>query len=109
LDAAPESDCRDTYEQDDDVAISRRVIGPDRRQFLNAVRLAEEERNVESVLQLVKDDRKRLAFRLYMEGVPHKSSRSHSIAEALGIDEKTARQWVKEVQSFLKAKLGGKL
>jgi hypothetical protein len=36
-----------------------------------------------------------------MDGVPFKSKKSASIADALGISEKTAREWVKEVQGLL--------
>ena len=54
----------------------------------------------------IKDDRKRLAFRLYMDDVPFKSKRHHSIAKALGIDEKTARLWIEEIKAQLKEKIG---
>lgn len=57
--------------------------------------------DVETILEQVTDDRKRLAFRLYMDGLPCKSKKSDSIAKALGISEKTAREWVKEVQELL--------
>ena len=57
--------------------------------------------DVEQVLEQIQDSQKRLAFRLFMDGVPYKSKRSASIAEALGISEKTAREWVKEVQDQL--------
>ena len=56
---------------------------------------------VEGILEKVKDDRKRLAFRLFMDGVPFKSKKSASIADALDISEKTAREWVKEVRDLL--------
>jgi hypothetical protein len=61
----------------------------------------DEKMDVERILEQVKDDRKRLAFRLFMDDVPFKSKKSASIAEALGISEKTAREWVKEVQDLL--------
>jgi hypothetical protein len=57
--------------------------------------------DVENILEQVTDARKRLAFRLFMDVVPFKSKKSASIAEALGISEKTAREWVKEVQDLL--------
>lgn len=57
--------------------------------------------DVDNVLEQVTDDRKRLAFRLYMDGVPFKSKELYSIASALGISERTARQWVNEVKGFL--------
>ena len=53
----------------------------------------------------VPDGRKRLAFRLFMDDVPYKTKRkatSHSIADAMGIDESTARAWVKEVTEILR-------
>ncbi|MCD2453372.1 hypothetical protein GO003_023610 [Methylicorpusculum oleiharenae] len=53
----------------------------------------------------VPDERKRLAFRLFMDDVPYKTKRiatTHSIAEAMGVDESTARAWVKEVQETLR-------
>lgn len=56
----------------------------------------------------VPDERKRLAFRLFMDDVPHKTKRkatTHSIADALGIDESTARAWVKEVTEILSAQV----
>ena len=57
--------------------------------------------DVESILQKIPDDQKRLAFRLHMDGVPFKSKKSHSIAVALNISEKTAREWVSEVRELL--------
>ncbi len=54
----------------------------------------------------IKDDQKRLAFRLYMDDVPFKSKKHHSIAKALGIDEKTARLWIEEIKAQLKEKVG---
>lgn len=53
----------------------------------------------------VPDERKRLAFHLFMHDVPHKTKRkatSHSIADAFGIDESTARAWVQEVKEILR-------
>lgn len=64
-------------------------------------RALNENLDVENILEQVTDPRKRLAFRLFMDGVPFKSKKSASIAEALGISERTAREWVKEVQELL--------
>ncbi|MBK8401835.1 MAG: hypothetical protein IPL29_12505 [Propionivibrio sp.] len=53
----------------------------------------------------VLDDRKRLAFRLFMDCVPYKTKRkatTHSIADALGIDESTARVWIEEIKEILR-------
>lgn len=66
----------------------------------------DEQLDVESILERIPDYRKRLAFRLYMDGVPFKSTRSDSIAEAVGISERTARQWIKEAQELLKRQMG---
>jgi hypothetical protein len=96
----------DLHDSDEEITPSRGVHRSPARSLLDGVRNTDEERNVASVLQLITDDRKRLAFRLYMDGVPFKSKRCHSIAAALDISEKTARQWIKEVQEFLKSKMG---
>lgn len=60
-----------------------------------------ESMHVEDILRRVTDDQKRLAFRLHMDGVPSKSKKTSSIAKALGINEKTARAWIEEVQALL--------
>lgn len=60
-----------------------------------------ENMDVENVLRRVADAQKRLAFRLHMDGVPYKSTKTPSIATAMGIDEKTAREWIKEVKALL--------
>ena len=57
---------------------------------------------VEEVLSLIQDDKKRLAFRLYMEGVPVKSKDESSISDAIGKSDKTIHSWIKEIQSQLK-------
>jgi RNA polymerase sigma factor (sigma-70 family) len=75
--------------------------------LLDGVRAAEQRIDVDRFLEThIADDRKRLAFRLFMEELPFKSIRSDSIAEAMGIDEKTARQWIMEIQAQLKAQIG---
>ncbi len=62
--------------------------------------------DVDRLLKMhVLDERKRLAFRLFMDDVPYKTKRNattHSIADAMGIDESTARAWVKEIKGILK-------
>lgn len=57
--------------------------------------------DVEQILEQIPHGQKRLAFRLFMDDIPFKSKKSASIADALGISEKTAREWVKEVQALL--------
>lgn len=54
----------------------------------------------------IPDTKKRLAFRLYMDDVPAKSTRTMSIAKVIGIDESTVRIWIKETLEVLKAKAG---
>jgi hypothetical protein len=63
----------------------------------------DEQLNVNRILECIGDDRKRLAFYLFMNDVPYKSKRKdvNSIAKALGISEKTAREWIKEVRETL--------
>ena len=63
----------------------------------------EEEVSVKQILERIPDDRKRLAFYLFMNDVPYKSKRKGvtSIARALGISDKTARDWIKEVRETL--------
>ncbi len=73
--------------------------------LVDGVRAAEQQ--IDRFLEInIADDRKRLAFRLFMDELPFKSTRSDSIAKALGIDESTARQWIKEIQVQLIAKIG---
>eukprot|EP00456_Euglypha_rotunda_P009637 TRINITY_DN1222_c0_g2_i1.p1 TRINITY_DN1222_c0_g2~~TRINITY_DN1222_c0_g2_i1.p1 ORF type:complete len:239 (-),score=34.65 TRINITY_DN1222_c0_g2_i1:48-764(-) len=57
----------------------------------------------------IPDAQRRLAFRLHMEGLPAKSSRTDSIAAALNIDEKTARTWIDEIQEILKLRAGDRV
>jgi hypothetical protein len=76
--------------------------------LLDGVREADEKIGVDRFLEdNIVDARKRLAFRLFMDDFPYKSGRSVSIAKALGIDEKTARQWIEDTQERLKKKIGG--
>jgi DNA-directed RNA polymerase specialized sigma24 family protein len=75
--------------------------------LLDAVRAADEKIDVDRFLEEnIKDGQKRLAFRLFMDGLPFKSKKYDSIAKALGIDEKTARLWIEEIQKQLKDKIG---
>lgn len=59
--------------------------------------------NVEQILDSVADPRKRFAFRLFMDGLPFKTTKEHatSIASVLGVSEKSARVWVEEVRQLL--------
>jgi len=66
----------------------------------------EEERHVESVLALIPDDEKRMAFRLHMQGIPLKSKRTVSISSLLRKDPSTVKIWIEEVQAQLKLAIG---
>jgi hypothetical protein len=70
--------------------------------LLDGVRDADEQINVDNLLRVVTDERKRLAFYLYMDRVPFGSKKGQSIAKAIGKSSKTAEQWVEEVQQLLK-------
>ncbi|HEX3880488.1 MAG TPA: hypothetical protein VHW24_26080 [Bryobacteraceae bacterium] len=69
----------------------------------DGVRDANEQIDVDRILERVPDPRKRLAFWLFMNDVPYESKRKDvtSIARALGVSDKTAREWVEEVRHFL--------
>jgi hypothetical protein len=68
------------------------------------IEIADEEIDVSRILACIQDARKRLAFRLFMDGVPFKTKKNKvtSIAGALGVSEKTARDWIAEVQDVLR-------
>jgi RNA polymerase sigma factor (sigma-70 family) len=68
----------------------------------------EERAYVEDVLKRIADPRKRLAFRLHMDGVPRNSTKVESIASALGVSAKTAETWIKETEEEIKIILGAK-
>lgn len=89
---------------DDDAAPSKSSWNP---ALLDEVRAAEQQIDINRFLETnIADDRKRLAFRLFMDELPFKSTKSDSIAKALGIDEKTARQWIEEIRTQLEKKIG---
>jgi hypothetical protein len=68
------------------------------------IEIADEEIDVSRILACIPDARKRLAFRLFMDGVPFKTKKNKvtSIAAALGVSEKTARDWIAEVRDVLR-------
>jgi len=72
-------------------------------ELFDGVRDADEQIDVNRIVECVPDYRKRLAFHLFMNDVSYKSKRKDvtSIAGALGISEKTAREWIKEVRGLL--------
>jgi hypothetical protein len=96
-DLVPESD-----PADGDVTAAPEVMRDDL--LFEGVRNADEQVQVNRILESITDYKKRLAFQLFMNGVPYKSKRQkvNSIAQALDISEKTARDWIKEVQLLLK-------
>ncbi len=62
--------------------------------------------DVESfLLRHVPDDRKRLAFQLFMNRVPYTSKLGYTITGTLKVTERTARLWISEVIATLKEKL----
>ena len=68
----------------------------------------EERAHVESVLRRIADPRKRLAFRLHLDGLPRNSTKGESIAKALGLSAKTVETWIKETEYEIKTILGVK-
>lgn len=69
--------------------------------------LAERRAEVERVLELIPDARKRYAFRLHLDGVPLKQGLgTTSISGTLGVSDKTAGQWVAETRAFVTKKFG---
>lgn len=82
-----------------DEAVSR-AAHPDPA-LLQGVRDTDEKIDVERVVRKIKPYLKRLAFRLYMDGLPYKSKKSDSIAKACGVSDKTAEHWIEEAQKLL--------
>jgi DNA-directed RNA polymerase specialized sigma24 family protein len=95
---AKEHGARDEGFPGDDAVSATRPV--DAAHF-DGMRQLEEHIDVERVLARISDDRKRLAFRLYMDGQPFGSKRTPSIAKALGISTKTAEIWIAEVIELL--------
>jgi hypothetical protein len=71
--------------------------------LLDGVTEADQQLDVNRILERVSDPRKRLAFYLFMNGVPYHSKRDGvtSIAQTLGISDRTAREWVEGVRQQL--------
>ncbi|MGO7556836.1 hypothetical protein [Rhizobium johnstonii] len=94
------TDCRaEPIHEDDDVFESGAARNPN---LMDGVRLLEETIDVEHILATIKDERKRLAFRLHMDLVPkHRNDGQFSIGKALGIDRKTVGKWISEIQEQL--------
>jgi hypothetical protein len=69
--------------------------------LMDGVRDIDESIDVKRILSTITDERKRLAFYLYMDRIPIHSTKGHSIAAALGVDRKTVKKWISEVQDQL--------
>ena len=61
---------------------------------------------VEQILDRIGDDRKRLAWRLHMDGVPQGGVKGLSIAKLFGVSTETVGKWINEVRDLLKEILG---
>ena len=81
-------------------SIARRSSNRD-LSLLDGVRDLDKRIDIQHFMRAVPDGRKRLAFYLYMDKVPFGSTRGNSIARALGVSAKTAKEWVEEVQEIL--------
>jgi hypothetical protein len=71
--------------------------------LLDGVRDLDQWIDIKRLMAVVPDERKRLAFYLHMDKVPYGSKRGYSIARALDVSAKTAKQWVEEVQEVLQS------
>jgi hypothetical protein len=99
---APEPEGRDAADDGflwDDAVSATRPVDP--AHFAEMGQL-EEHVDVQRVLTNITDDRKRLAFHLYMDGYPFGSTRTLSIAKAVGISSKTAEVWIAELIELLR-------
>ena len=97
----------DAGDDDDDIAPVKTEYATELMAGVNAML---EQMDVNRLLEEnIPNEKKRLAFHLFMDLVPFKTKKkgsTHSIAEVLEIDESTARSWIKEVQEILKTKVG---
>lgn len=67
------------------------------------------DRALARALECAPDPRKRLAYRLHLEGVPRKTTKgTTSISEMLGVSSKTAGEWIDEVEAIVREKIGVK-
>jgi hypothetical protein len=63
--------------------------------------------DIERILECVPDARKALAYRFHLEGVPLKTKKgTTSISKTLDVSDKTASQWIDEVEAIIKEKIG---
>jgi hypothetical protein len=87
----------DGFLGDDAVAASR----PAEPAQFDVMRQIESNADVKRVLLRIADDRKRLAFCLFMQDMPFGSKKTDSIAKAVGISSKTAEQWIEELKALV--------
>lgn len=73
----------------------------------DTMQLAEYRAEIERILSSVPDERKKLAFRLHLQGVPLKPGKgTTSIGGALRVSDKTAGHWVAEMVALVNSKVG---
>ncbi|MDO9223596.1 MAG: hypothetical protein Q7U20_07780 [Caulobacter sp.] len=88
----------------------RQPYGEDETAFLRSVDDSHEamEAHVrrEQLLRRIEDPRKRLAFRLHMEGLTKGSKKGLSIADVVGRSAKTVGEWIAEIEEQLKELVG---
>jgi len=89
--------------EDEDAAPGKHTHAPElMRQVQACDEQIDRDRLVARVLETIPTYKKRLAYYLYLHGVPAKSKKEESIAKACGVDEKTVRDWIDEIESDLK-------
>lgn len=91
-------DREEAIELDDEAYHSGSLHDPS---LLDGVRDVDEMIDVKRILATIPNEKKRLAFYLYMDHVPIHSTKGYSIAEALGVDRKTVKKWITEVRNQL--------
>jgi hypothetical protein len=89
--------------EDEEAAPGKQLHDPE---LLREVQACDEQidrdRLLKRVLGTIPTYKKRLAYYLYLHGVPAKSKKEDSIAKACGVDEKTVRKWIDEIENDLK-------
>jgi hypothetical protein len=99
---------RDRFTNHEDEIVER----PEREVEVGHTRVEQKidyDRALERALECVPDVRKRLAYRLHLQGVPCKTTKgTTSISAVVGISSKTAGEWIDEVDATVKEKIGEK-
>lgn len=88
----------EAVEVDDEAYYSGSLHDPS---LLDGVRDVDQMIDVKRILATITNEKKRLAFYLHMDNIPIHSTKGNSIAEALGVDRKTVKKWITEVQNQL--------